>query len=98
MVTELEEFVVFSLKLFGDLGSMGLVDERNAVNFYDGKVRVVDGQGTGICTSANLIVGTINNNAAIHMLTRKVASTMIKPGTSAAVTGWTSWRSAAWAG
>lgn len=34
----------------------------------------------GICTGANLIVGTTNNNAAIHMLTRKVAQTMIRPG------------------
>ena len=34
----------------------------------------------GICTGANLIVGTTNNNAAIHMVTKKVASTMIKPG------------------
>jgi len=34
----------------------------------------------GICTSANLIVGTTNNNAPIHMVTKKVASTMIKPG------------------
>ncbi|MEN8006856.1 MAG: Ni/Fe hydrogenase subunit alpha [Candidatus Krumholzibacteriota bacterium] len=34
----------------------------------------------GICTSANLIVGTTNNNAAIHMVTKKVAATMIKPG------------------
>lgn len=34
----------------------------------------------GLCTSANLIVGTTNNNAAIHMVTKKVAATMIKPG------------------
>jgi F420-non-reducing hydrogenase large subunit len=34
----------------------------------------------GICTSANLIVGTTNNNAAIHMVTKKVAATMIQPG------------------
>lgn len=34
----------------------------------------------GICTSANLIVGTTNNNAAIHMVTKKVAQTLIKPG------------------
>jgi F420-non-reducing hydrogenase large subunit len=34
----------------------------------------------GICTSANLIVGTTNNNAAIHMVTKKVAATMIRPG------------------
>jgi len=34
----------------------------------------------GICTSANLIVGTTNNNAPIHMVTKKVAATMIKPG------------------
>lgn len=72
MVAELEEFVVFSLKLFRDLvlgnpeyvdlilngpytldlGSMGLVDGRNAVNFYDGKVRVVDGEGNEICKYA----------------------------------------------
>jgi len=31
----------------------------------------------GICTSANLIVGTTNNNAAIHMVTKKVAATII---------------------
>jgi len=34
----------------------------------------------GICTSANLIVGTTNNNAAIHMVTRKVAQRLIGPG------------------
>ncbi len=34
----------------------------------------------GICTSANLIVGTTNNNAPIHMVTKKVARTMIRPG------------------
>jgi F420-non-reducing hydrogenase large subunit len=34
----------------------------------------------GICTSANLIVGTTNNNAPIHMVTKKVAREMIKPG------------------
>jgi F420-non-reducing hydrogenase large subunit len=34
----------------------------------------------GICTSANLIVGTTNNNAPIHMVTRKVAAAVIKPG------------------
>ena len=34
----------------------------------------------GLCTSANLIVGTTNNNAAIQMLTRKVAATYIRPG------------------
>jgi len=34
----------------------------------------------GICTSANLIVGTTNNNAPIHMVTKKAASTLIKPG------------------
>ena len=34
----------------------------------------------GICTSANLIVGTTNNNAAIHMVTRKVAEAVIRPG------------------
>jgi len=34
----------------------------------------------GICTGANLIVGTTNNNAAIHMVTRKAASALIKPG------------------
>jgi F420-non-reducing hydrogenase large subunit len=33
------ETAKFSLKLFND---MGLVDENNRVNFYDGKVRVVD--------------------------------------------------------
>ena len=34
----------------------------------------------GICQSANLIVGTTNNNAAIHMVTKKVAKSLIKPG------------------
>jgi len=34
----------------------------------------------GICTSANLIVGTTNNNAPIHMVTRKAAASLIKPG------------------
>jgi len=34
-----------------------------------------------ICTSANLIVGTTNNNAPIQMVTRKVAETLIQPGT-----------------
>ena len=34
----------------------------------------------GVITRVNLIVGTTNNNAAIHMVTKKVASTMIKPG------------------
>jgi F420-non-reducing hydrogenase large subunit len=34
----------------------------------------------GICTSANLIVGTTNNNAPIHMLVKKVASATIRPG------------------
>jgi len=34
----------------------------------------------GICTSANLIVGTTNNNAPIHMVTRKIAQALIKPG------------------
>jgi F420-non-reducing hydrogenase large subunit len=34
----------------------------------------------GICTSANLIVGTTNNNAPIHMATKKAASALIKPG------------------
>jgi F420-non-reducing hydrogenase large subunit len=33
-----------------------------------------------ICTSANLIVGTTNNNAPIHMVTRKVAESLIQPG------------------
>ena len=33
-----------------------------------------------ICTSANLIVGTTNNNAPIQMVTRKVAETLIRPG------------------
>ena len=31
------------------LHSMGLVDDRNFVNFYDGKVRVVDTKGNEIC-------------------------------------------------
>lgn len=34
----------------------------------------------GLCTGANLIVGTTNNNAAIHMVTRKVAQSLIRPG------------------
>jgi len=34
----------------------------------------------GICTSANLIVGTTNNNAPIQMVTKKVAKTLIGPG------------------
>jgi F420-non-reducing hydrogenase large subunit len=34
----------------------------------------------GICTSANLIVGTTNNNAAIHMVTKKAAASVIRPG------------------
>ena len=34
----------------------------------------------GICTSANLIVGTTNNNAPIHMVTKKAARSMIRPG------------------
>jgi F420-non-reducing hydrogenase large subunit len=34
----------------------------------------------GICTSANLIVGTTNNNAPIQMVTKKVARTLIQPG------------------
>jgi F420-non-reducing hydrogenase large subunit len=34
----------------------------------------------GICTSANLIVGTTNNNASIHMVTKKAAECFIKPG------------------
>jgi len=34
----------------------------------------------GICTSANLIVGTTNNNAPIQMVTKKVAQSLIKPG------------------
>ncbi len=36
--------------------------------------------GRGICTSANLIVGTTNNNAPIQMVTKKVARSLIKPG------------------
>ncbi len=34
----------------------------------------------GICTSANLIVGTTNNNAPIHMVTKKAAMCLIRPG------------------
>jgi F420-non-reducing hydrogenase large subunit len=34
----------------------------------------------GICTSANLIVGTTNNNAPIHMVTKKAAQYAIQPG------------------
>jgi F420-non-reducing hydrogenase large subunit len=33
-----------------------------------------------MCTSANLIVGTTNNNAPIQMVTKKVATALIKPG------------------
>jgi F420-non-reducing hydrogenase large subunit len=36
--------------------------------------------GNGMCTSANLIVGTTNNNAPIQMVTKKVAQALIKPG------------------
>ena len=32
-----------------DVHNMGLVDEHNAVDFYDGQVRVVDFEGTEIC-------------------------------------------------
>lgn len=32
-----------------NIHSMGLVDENNKVNFYDGKVRVVDTEGNEIC-------------------------------------------------
>jgi F420-non-reducing hydrogenase large subunit len=32
--------------------SMGLVDENNRVNFYDGRVRVVDPEGVELCTYA----------------------------------------------
>jgi F420-non-reducing hydrogenase large subunit len=34
----------------------------------------------GLCTSANLIVGTTNNNAPIQMVTKKAAQTLIGPG------------------
>jgi F420-non-reducing hydrogenase large subunit len=34
----------------------------------------------GICTSANLIVGTTNNNAPIQIVTKKVAQALIQPG------------------
>ncbi len=34
----------------------------------------------GICISANLIVGTTNNNAPIQMVTKKVAQALIQPG------------------
>ncbi len=34
----------------------------------------------GICESANLIVGTTNNNAPIQMVTKKVAQALIRPG------------------
>jgi F420-non-reducing hydrogenase large subunit len=34
----------------------------------------------GICTSANLIVGTTNNNGPIQMVTKKVAQSLIRPG------------------
>ena len=36
----------------------------------------------GICTSANLIVGTTNNNAPIHMVTKKAAPPSSSPGWS----------------
>ena len=38
----------YSLNLY----SMGLVDENNKVNFYDGKVRVVDQEGKEHCKYA----------------------------------------------
>ena len=38
----------YSLKIH----SMGLVDENNMVNFYDGKVRVVDTEGKELCKYA----------------------------------------------
>ncbi len=38
----------YSLKIH----SMGLVDEKNRVNFYDGKVRVVDTEGKELCKYA----------------------------------------------
>ena len=34
----------------------------------------------GICTGANLIVGTTNNNAPIQMVTKKAARSFIRPG------------------
>lgn len=34
----------------------------------------------GICTGANLIVGTTHNNAPIQMVTKKVATALIRPG------------------
>jgi F420-non-reducing hydrogenase large subunit len=34
----------------------------------------------GICTSANLIVGTTNNNAPIQMVVKKAARALIQPG------------------
>ncbi len=34
----------------------------------------------GLCTSCNLVVGTTHNNAPIQMLTKKVASRLIRPG------------------
>jgi F420-non-reducing hydrogenase large subunit len=34
----------------------------------------------GLCTSANLIVGTTNNNAPIQMVTKKAAQALIGPG------------------
>jgi F420-non-reducing hydrogenase large subunit len=34
----------------------------------------------GLCTSANLIVGTTNNNAPIQMVTKKTARALIGPG------------------
>jgi len=34
----------------------------------------------GICTGANLVVGTTHNNAPIQMVTKKVATALIRPG------------------
>ena len=50
----------------------------------------------GICTSANLIVGTTNNNAPIQMVTKKVAQALIQPGKSPtrASSTWSRWPSA----
>ena len=46
------EYVELILKgpYYHETYSMGLVDEKNRVNFYDGKVRVVDPKGKEFCT------------------------------------------------
>jgi F420-non-reducing hydrogenase large subunit len=41
--------LIFSDAYKLEVGDMGLVDENNKVNFYDGKVRVTDPEGNEIC-------------------------------------------------